>query len=150
MMPPYNPWGNSQCECFNQTMFGLLKSLTKEQKADWPAHLLALTFAYNATPHVTTRFQPYELMFGRRAPTPCDVWLGLHMYNDEKSSSKAAWVDQQLEHLMLANKRAVKQIKDQVKKNHNITGGRDLLIPVGNLVLLHDHPEGQNKIQDVN
>ena len=123
-------------------MFGLLKSLTKEQKADWPNHLLALTFPYNATPHVTTGFQPYELMFGHRAPTPCNVWLGLHTYNDKKSSSKATWVDQQLEHLMLANKRAVKQIKDRVKKNHNITGGRDLFIPVGNLVLLHNHPEG--------
>ena len=29
-------------------------------------------------------------------------------------------------------------------------GDKDLLIPVGNLVLLHDHPEGCNKIQDNN
>ena len=35
-------------------MFRLLKTLTKEQKGDWPAHLPALTFAYNATPHSTT------------------------------------------------------------------------------------------------
>ena len=29
-------------------------------------------------------------------------------------------------------------------------GGEDLLIPVGNLVLLYDHPEGRNKIQNNN
>ena len=29
-------------------------------------------------------------------------------------------------------------------------GGKDLVIPVGNLVLLRDHPEGRNKIQDNN
>ena len=30
---PYNPRGNSQSMRFNRTLFGLLKSLTKEQKA---------------------------------------------------------------------------------------------------------------------
>ena len=29
-------------------------------------------------------------------------------------------------------------------------GGKDLIIPIGNLVLLCDHPEGCNKIQDNN
>ena len=104
MTTSYNPHGNSQCERFNRTMFGLLKTLTKEQKADWPAHLSTMTFAYNATPHSFTKFQPYELMFGRKAPAPCDAWLGLHAYNDTKSSSKSAWVDQQLERIVTANR----------------------------------------------
>ena len=51
-------------------MFSLLKTLTKEQKGDWPSHLPTLTFTYNATPHLTTGYQPYELMFGRKAPAP--------------------------------------------------------------------------------
>ena len=29
-------------------------------------------------------------------------------------------------------------------------GGKDLVIPVGNLFLLRDHPEGRNKIQNNN
>ena len=35
-------------------------------------------------------------------------------------------------------------------KNRKAAGGKDLIIPVGNLVLLRDHPEGRNKIQDNN
>ena len=108
---PYNPHGNAFCECFNQTLFGLLKTLKAEEKADWPSHLPALVFAYNATPHASTGYQPYQLIFSRRAPAPCDNWLGLHAYNDNKSITCIDWVDQQLEQLLQANKCVQKNIK---------------------------------------
>ena len=147
---PYNPRGNAFCERFNCTLFGLLKTLKSEEKADWPSHLPALVFAYNATPHASTGYQPYHFMFGRSAPAPCDNWLGLRAYNDDKSITRIDWVDQQLEQLLHANKRAQKNIKATNAKNRKAAGGKDLIIPVGNLVLLHDHPEGRNKIQDNN
>ena len=43
-------------------LFGLLKTLKSEEKADWPSHLPALVFAYNATPHASTGYQLYQLM----------------------------------------------------------------------------------------
>ena len=147
---PYNPRGNAFCERFNRTLFGLLKTLKSEEKADWPSHLPALVFAYNATPHASTGYQPYQLMFGRRAPAPCDNWLGLRAYNDDESITRIDWVDQQLEQLLHANKRAQKNIKATNAKNRKAAGGKDLIIPIGNLVLLRDHPEGRNKIQDNN
>ena len=94
---PYNPHGNAFCERFNCTLFGVLKTLRAKEKADWPSHLPALVFAYNATPHASTGYQPYQLMFGRRALAPCDNWLGLCAYNDDKSITCIDWVDQQLE-----------------------------------------------------
>ena len=147
---PYNLRGNAFCERFNRTLFGLLKTLKSEEKADWPSHLPALVFTYNATPHASTGYQPYQLMFGRRAPAPCDNWLGLRTYNDDKSITRIDWVDQQLEQLLHANKRAQKNIKATNAKNRKAAGGKDLIIPIGNLVLLRDHPEGCNKIQDNN
>ena len=147
---PYNPRGNAFCKRFNRTLFGLLKTLKSEEKADWPSHLPALVFAYNATPHASTSYQPYQLMFGRRALAPCDNWLGLRAYNDDKSITCIDWVDQQLEQLLHANKHAQKNIKATNAKNRKAAGGKDLVIPIGNLVLLRDHPEGRNKIQDNN
>ena len=94
---PYNPCGNAQCEWFNRTMMGLLTSLSKEQKDNWPLHLPSLVFAYNATPHSTTGYQPYELMFGHKVPTICDSWLRLADYDDNYSQSKSEWVNQQHE-----------------------------------------------------
>ena len=95
-----------------------------------------------------TGFQPYQLMFGRKAPAPCDNWLGLGKYDDQKSVSKTQWVDQMAEKLLVTNKRVMKNIKAAVAKNKRTAGGSDIDIPPGNLVLLRDHPEGRNKIQD--
>ena len=44
----------------------LLKTLNKEQKANWPLHLPSLVFAYKAMPHSVTGYHPYELMFGHK------------------------------------------------------------------------------------
>ena len=44
----------------------------------------------------------------------------------------------------------MKNIKAIDAKNKRISKGKDLDVPVGNLVLLQNHPEGCNKIQDRN
>ena len=89
---PYNPCGNSISEIFNCTLVGLLQSLQKEQKSCWSLHIPSLVFNYNAMPHSITSYQPYELMFGHKAPTVCDTWLGLAHYNDQASPNKCAWL----------------------------------------------------------
>ena len=115
---------------FQSYVVRFAETLKSEEKADWPSHLPALVFAYNATPHTSTGYQPYQLMFGRRAPAPCDNWLGLRAYNDDKSITHIDWVDQQLEQLLHANKRAQKNIKATNAKNRKVAGGKDLIIPV--------------------
>ena len=104
----YNLYGNAPMERLNHTLIGLLKSLPKEQKNNWPLHLPLLVFAYNAMPHDTTGYLLYELMFGCKAPTICDVWLGLANYNNF-SQSKCAWVNQQHELILAANRWALKK-----------------------------------------
>ena len=145
---PYNPHGNAQCERFNCTMMGLIASLLKEQKDNWPLHLPSLVFAYNAMTHSTTGYQPYELMFGHKAPTICNVWLRLADYYDNYLQGKCKWVNQQHELILAVYRCALKRIKQSVEKSVSQAGGKALKIPIGNLVLLHDYLEGQNKIQD--
>ena len=106
---PYNPCGNAHVGRLNSTLFGLLKSLPKDQKSNWPLHLPLLVFAYNAMPHDTTGYQPYEPMFGHKAPTICDAWLGLGNYNDNFLQSKCAWVNQQHELILAVNRQAFKK-----------------------------------------
>ena len=70
---PYNLRGNSICKRFNHALLGLLQSLG---------------FPYNAIPHSVTDYQPYEVMFGQRAPAICDAWLVLAQYNDKASTNR--------------------------------------------------------------
>ena len=145
---PYNPCGNASTERLNHTLIGLLKSLPKEQKSNWPLHLPSLVFAYNAMPHDTTGYEPYEFMFGCKAPIMCDSWLGLANYNDNFLQSKCTWVNQQHELILAVNRWASKRMKMSAEKPVSRAGGKALNIPIGNLVVLCDHPKGWNKIQD--
>ena len=96
----YNLHGNSICERFNCILLGLLQTLPKEQKSCWPLHVPSLVFTYNAI----TGYQPYELMIGCKAPTICDAWFGLAHYNDQASTNKCVWLNEQHELLMSANR----------------------------------------------
>ena len=125
-----------------------MKTLTEGQKPNWPVYLPSLVYAYNATPHMSTGFQPYELMFGRKAQMPCDDWLGLAHYKSDSFKSKTVWLNQQLSAMMHANKQALKLISKSTQCNKCLTGGKELVIPIENHVLLRDHPEGHNKIQN--
>ena len=87
-------------------------------------------------------------MFGHKALTVCDTWLGLIKYNDQYLHSNIAWVNEQHELILAANRWALKNIKQTARKTALCVGGSTIDIPKDNLVLLRDHPEGRHKIQN--
>ena len=54
----------------------------------------------------------------------------------------------QHELILAVNRQTLKRIKTTAEKSVSWARGKALKIPIGNLVLLYDHPEGHNKIQD--
>ena len=97
--------------------------------------------------HRITGHQSYELMFGHKPLTICDAWLRLAHHNDIYLQSTCACVNQWHELILAVNRWALKCIKCSDEKLVSLAGGKTLDITIGNLVLLHDHLEGWNKIQ---
>ena len=85
-------------------LLDLIKTLPKEQNIKQPLHIPSLVFAYNVMPHSIAEYQPSELMIVQKAFTVCDAWLELATYNVKASIGKCAWLNEQHELLMSANR----------------------------------------------
>ena len=68
--------GNGQCERFNQTLIGMLRTMADSQKSNWKSLVNKMTFAYNSTRNDATGFSPFELLFGRKPRLPIDIIFG--------------------------------------------------------------------------
>ncbi len=55
---PYWPQANGLCECTNQTIEDILRTLIRDNRKHWDNDLDCALMAYQATPHSTTGFSP--------------------------------------------------------------------------------------------
>ena len=71
-------------ETFNQTLQNILVKFIEENKISWDEFLDTCTFAYNTAEHESTKFSPFQLMFGRKSLLPVDIQKsGSYATNDE-------------------------------------------------------------------
>ncbi|KAK3741212.1 hypothetical protein QZH41_006221 [Actinostola sp. cb2023] len=145
---PYHPQGNAQCERFNRTMHDLLRSLPPHKKRKWTEHLPELLYAYNSTPHSSTGFSPYYLMFCREPRLPVDLLLGAE--EDVEDEIQNDWLATHMSRLRDAYLKAgehLEQAAERRKKASDQTAFDDPL-EIGQLVYLRNKVKGRNKIQD--
>ena len=75
---PYHPQSDGALEHWHASLKGMLKRSECDIKL-WDRQLKYLLFAYRSTPHCTTGFAPFTLMFGRDVRGPLDMlqeaWL---------------------------------------------------------------------------
>ena len=126
---PYHPIRNAQCERFNRTLHDLMHTLEAKKKRRWAVHLAEVVQAFNSTPHASTGYSPFYLMFGRDNRLPIDVLLG----GEESSVAEDGWVPQHHRRLREAYERAHTQMvdhADQRKALHD-QRARELPLAVG-------------------
>lgn len=143
---PHHPQGNPQCERFNRTIHDLLKSLPPEKKRRWPEHLSELVYAYNVTPHSSTGYSPYYLLFGIHPHLPIDALLG----QEPETNNGPDWLIVHQERLREAHTRA-KEYAERKAVERAMHQDEKVYCPaveIGQCVYLRHRPPGRNKIQD--
>ena len=70
---PYRPQSNGKCECFNRTLFTMLRRAVQRRPYDWEPLMPAVLQAYRSTPSEAANFTPNRLAFGREMRLPIDV-----------------------------------------------------------------------------
>ena len=66
----FHPESNGQSEATNSTIMDLLRAYTIDRPSNWDEHLHILQFAYNNTPHSATGKAPFQVVYGKKLPTP--------------------------------------------------------------------------------
>ena len=148
---PWHPQGNGQCERFNRTMDDRLRTIPPEQKKKWPELLPALVYAYNCTPHSSTGYAPYFLFFGREPKLPIDHLLGRDEDQEGEGDDPVdEWVTDHYRRLRDAFQQASAKLQAEATRRqeaHNVQAA-DTSLAIGSRVLLRNHPQGRNKMQD--
>ena len=109
----HHPQGNAQCERYNRSLHDLLRSLPENKKKKWPEMLGKITYFYNTTPHSTTGFTPFYLMFGREAR------LLPNLFNDssqEDEKELCNWVASHRNRLQEAYKITQQRLEHKAKE----------------------------------
>ena len=88
---PYHPQSDGALERWHACLKDMLKRSEKELK-EWDRHLKYLLFAYRSTPHCTTGYPPFTLMFGREVRGPLDILQEAWLQGDCEKTSVFEWL----------------------------------------------------------
>ena len=87
LAPSYQPQAQGIVERQHATLASLLKKLCNEKQAKWQEHLNHALFAMRVSKNRTTKFSPFELVFGRSPGLPLDLAYALPIPKREDFSS---------------------------------------------------------------
>lgn len=68
-----HPKTDRQTEVVNRTVRAVLRAIISKNLKSWVEYLTIAEFAYNRTIHSTTKFSPFEIVYGFNPLTPLDL-----------------------------------------------------------------------------
>jgi hypothetical protein len=69
---PYHPQANGKVESTNKVLEAILTKTVQQHHEDWEDQLPEALWAYKTTWRNTTRFTPYELVYGKQVLLPIE------------------------------------------------------------------------------
>jgi transposase InsO family protein len=146
----YHPMGNSVIENWNKSLKNALKKMTSERVRDWDRYLSPLLFAMRDTPHDSTTFSSFELIYGRPIRGPMSILKELWTNEEDEGETKTVYqyvidLREKIEQTCQIAKEQLAKVQDKNMKYYNRKAKvKDL--KVGDLALLL-LPMANNKLQ---
>ena len=131
----YHPESNGALERSHRTLAEYLRHYINEDQSDWDEWLPYAMFTCNTTPHSTTGFAPFELVYGHRANLPTALTKPpklTYSYEDYAKELR--------ERIRATNQVAREHTKDEKAKAklQFDKKSKEATFKVGDKVLLHD------------
>ena len=132
-----HPQTDSQTGVVNRTLSTLLRAIIKNNIKTWEDCLPYVEFAYNRIIHSTTKFSPFEIIYGFNPLTPLDLSpLPMLEPVNLDGKKKAEFVKQIHENARLNIERRMEQYSKQANK-----GCHQVVFEPGDWVWVHMHKE---------
>lgn len=87
----YHPQANGALERSHKTLAEYLRHYTDNDQSDWDIWIRYAMFIYNTTPHSSTNYTPFKLLYGYEAALPAELRKTpnpLYNYNDYVQNSE--------------------------------------------------------------
>lgn len=93
---PYHPQTNGTCEMFNGTLKSMLGKVTYNNPSNWDTIYIKITclhilFAFREVPQASTKFSPFELVYGANPWGPLCLYKELLTSPDLSVENKLAY-----------------------------------------------------------
>ena len=144
----YHPQSNGAVERANRTVKTMLRKVVQDNEEEWDRFLPMVIFAYNETPHESTSFSPFELIFGANPRGPLDILRREIITQDSKDKTAYEIVTNTREEIAYAIKKARDNLEQSSERQRVIRNKHRFLrqLEVGDKVLVY-LPKGNNNEQ---
>lgn len=138
----YHPQANGQVERSHRTLVEYLRNFINRDMNNWDTFIPYACFVYNTTPHVSTNFSPFELLYGRKAELPTSLTKNpevLYSYEEYYNELKS-----RMQHASEIARDTILKHK-QTSKDYYDRNVNTIIIKVGDKVLLKNEANVKGK-----
>ena len=136
---------NGLVERYNQTLQGMLaKYVSSSTKNDWSSFIDTCVFAYNTSRHESSKFTPFNLMFGHCATLPIDLDISRTTPEEDASRYHSSIdpdmsdVEEERTRRLEVAKRNIASAQEKQKQDFDRRHAKPHLFQEGQLVLKKD------------
>jgi hypothetical protein len=154
MSTAFHPQTDGQTEKVNNVVSTYLKAFTAHAPEGWEDQLPLAEFAYNISPHISTKLSPFELDLGYNPSIPATVMLNIARNN---SSARMLEGEEFATMLHATLKRAqdqLREVKDKqaavantTRREHNFKVGDEVFLSTKDLPLTYANTAPESKLR---